>query len=106
MSDTTTVTATLSQVSSAMEGSTSVTAVDNTLATELLAPISLPALSGAADPSQSMFDLSALATAIDSAGGAAQPSDATPQVTWSKKRSKQRRRAKRNASDFFYAVLY
>jgi len=101
-----TVTALPPHVSPAMEGSTSVATVDNTSATELQAPVSLPTSSGATDLPQSMFDLSAIATAIDfAAGGAAQPSDATPQVTRSKKRSKQRRRAKRNASDFFYAVL-
>ena len=102
MSDTEIDTAVLSQVSSEMEGSTSATAVDDTLATEVPAPVSLPASSDAVGPSQSVFDMSAIATAIESAGGGDdQPLEATQRVARSTRRTKQRKLAKRNASDFF-----
>jgi len=104
MSDTETDTAVLSQVSYAMEGSTSATAVDDTLATEVSvpAPVSLPASSDAAGPSESVFNMSAIATAIESAGGGDdQPSEAIQRVARSTRRTKQRKLAKRNASDFF-----
>jgi len=78
-------------------GSTSTTtATDEALAAKLEAVVSLSTLSGAASPSQPIFDLSTITSATNVTA-----TDNSEQSAPSKKHSKRRRRAIRNTSDSF-----
>jgi len=92
----TNVTATPSHVFSGLSGSTSAAEVDDELAAELKALVSLSTSSGATSPSQPIFDY---ASAIESATG--DNLLAAKQSTSLRRHSKQRKRAKRNTSDSF-----
>jgi len=92
----TNITATPSHVLSGLSGSTSAAEVDDELAAELEALVSLSDSSGATSPSQPIFDY---ASAIESATG--DNPLAAQQFTSLKRHSKQRKRAKRNTSDSF-----
>jgi len=96
-SNTTTVIATpLSGSSGSTSATATATAIDETLAAKLEAVVSLSTPSGAASPSQPIFDLSTITSAIN-AVATGNPEQFTP----SKKHSKRRKRANRNTSDSF-----
>jgi len=81
---------------SGSSGSTSAAATDETLAAKLEAVVSLSIPSGAASPSQPIFDLSAITSAIN-----ATATDNPEQFAPSKNHSKRRKRQNRNTSDSF-----